>query len=63
MRNVLPFGILMMVGMLLLRCGAGSESAETVTDATNEDAGACLGEMKVSLEGILAEEHAEWSAR
>jgi hypothetical protein len=63
MRNVLPFGILMMVGMLLLSCGAGSESAETVTDATNEDACACLVEMKASLEGILTEEHAEWSAK
>ena len=63
MRNVLPFGILMIVGLLLLGCGAGSESAETVTDAANEDACACLAEMKASLEGILAEEHAEWTAK
>jgi|TARA_B100001093_G_scaffold446196_1_gene450333 tRNA A37 methylthiotransferase MiaB len=63
MRNVLPFGILMIVGLLLLGCGAGSESAETATNAANEDACACLAEMKASLEGILAEEHAEWTAK
>jgi hypothetical protein len=63
MKNVLPFGILMIFGVAWIGCGAGSESAETATEVANEDACACLIEMKSSLEGILAEEHTDWTAK
>lgn len=63
MKNVLPFGIYMILGVAFMGCGAGSESAETVSDASTPDACSCLADMKSSLESILSEDHAEWTAK
>jgi len=63
MRNVLPFGLLLILGAAWMGCGAGSESAETASEAKTADACACLADMKTSLESILSEDHAEWTAK
>jgi len=63
MRNVLSFGLLMILGAAWMGCGAGSESAETATASSDADACACLAEMKSSLEGILQDDHSDWTAK
>jgi|TARA_B100000768_G_scaffold180525_2_gene200765 hypothetical protein len=63
MKNVFSFGVLAILGAAFVGCGAGSESSETAIAPSSVDACDCLAEMKSSLAGILAEDHADWTAK